>query len=437
MRASRAVRVLVVVAALFALAFAVAWSDARKGKTRGDFTRYSLAASRVLYEGGNPYAKGETGASYKYFPINAVLLWPFTLVPIPIAQGFWTSLNIGLLGCCLYMHRRMLAGIRIPWWVWALALSIAFRLFVKNLRLGQWNTSVYCLAFLGIACLPRRRLAGALSLALAAALKYMPAFLLLYLVARRDWKSAGATAIAMAFWILIVPTVVLGPQRHLELLQNFRERAAKHYGGMTQGEFTSSLSLRSTIVRMTSDVRPRLDELEGYDVVLLRLDRNLARALGESAAIAILGAALLFTVVAFRRRTTLEPGHRDLLLVGLWFLVLLMISPEARSPHFLTTFTPSFALAATVADNMHSPRIRRLLMGMLVAGIVLLNAPSELFEGATYNLLFTALGFHSLSTIVLAAAIVCAVATAWRQGPGLEDEENAALPIHASKGSSR
>lgn len=424
-----------------ALTLVVSISDAVTGTHRRDFTSYSLAAARVLYSGGNPYSREDVNASYKYFPLNATLLGPFTLLPRALAQGAWTATNAILLGWCLWLHRRFwTGGLRVPWWVWGAAMAVALRFFVKNLNLGQWNTSVYCLSFFGLTAIGAGRpVFGAAWVALAAALKYMPSFFLLYAALRRRWRACAAMLVWFVFWVLVLPTLVLGPRRHYELLCEYRGRAAKTYRGMVSPEYTSSQSLRSTIMRMTSEVKPRLGEApERYDVTLVRLPKEVAKALSEVLAWAVLGATMLVTLRAAPLGSPAETANsgapprrtepqgntfgasispvtplarlRELTLIGLWYVTLLMITPEARTAHFLTLFTPAYALGSVLAARALPRRSARAVAALLGAAIVFLLLPSQLSSRFEYHLYANGAGCYAWALVVLwwgCALVVC------------------------------
>jgi len=401
-----------------ALALLISVSDGVTGDLRRDFTSYSLAAAKTMYAGGNPYAREDSRGSYKYFPLNATLLWPFTKLPVPVAQGVWTATNATLLLVCLWAHRRLWAkDLRVPWWVWAIALGVALRFFVKNLRLGQWNTSVYCLSFLGLTLIYRgREYVGAALTALAAGLKYLPSFFVLFLLIRRRPRAAASMVAAYVFWVLILPTLVLGPQRHAELLRQYWTRATKQYQGMVSPEYTSSLSLRSTVMRMTSEVKPRLVDPDTYDVTIIHLPKDTARTLSEIVAYVVLGATVLVTVIATRRereawgRLPAGPAPTndmpvrplvELVLIGLWYTTFLMISPESRSPHFLTLFTPAFAVATVLANCPAPPTIRRCTAIFLGAAVAFLLLSAEVFKHATYHLWASGLGAYAWAQVAL------------------------------------
>ena len=408
------------------LAVCITARDAVTGKNRRDFTDYSLAAARITYNGGDPYQREEGRGTYKYFPLNATLLWPFIHLPVPLSQGIWTATNIVLLGLCLWAHRAVWTRqMRVPWWVWAVAIAVALRFFVKNLRLGQWNTSVYCLSFLGLTLIYRGRAwLGGLLVALAAGLKYLPSFFLIFLALRRRWLACAAMVLGYVFWVLFLPTVVHGPQRHWELLEKYWARAAKSYRGMVGPEYTSSHSLRSTLMRMTSEVKPRLPDPDVYDVTIVQLPKETARRLSEVIAWVILASTVTVTGIASRRSQQFEVGSscaghdrlaeatrglRELLLVGLWYVTFLMISPETRTAHFLTLFTPAFALGVALAYWRGADVWRWLMIALLGAAVVMLLAVSEILEEAQYHLVASGLGFYAWSQVALWGATVIAL----------------------------
>jgi hypothetical protein len=415
--------VLALCALWLALAVFFCASDAISGKGRRDFWDYSLAAARTLYAGGDPYAREQGRGAYKYFPLNATLLWPFTHMPKPLAQGTWTATNVTLLVACLWAHRAVWTRrLRVPWWVWIAALAVALRFFVKNVRLGQWNTSVYCLSFLGLTAIYRGRawLGGGL-VGLAAGLKYMPGFFLLYAAARRHWRACLTMLAGYIFWVLLLPTLVHGPHRHLELLTMFRLHAGKDYREMVEPDYTSSHSLRSTVMRMTTPhVKPRLPDADNYDVTLVRLPVATAHLASEAVAWGILGMAVVVTLGATRRFGAMAAGApaaaaegmealRELLLIGMWYATLLMISPETRTPHMLTLFTPAFGLATALANWRGGARARNAVATLLSAAVVMLLATSEISEKARYHLAATGMGFYAWAQLALWLACVMAL----------------------------
>jgi hypothetical protein len=385
---------------LLTVAIGISALDARKGRIRNDFTNYSLAASRVLFAGGNPYSKQETsGKNYKYFPLNATLLGPLTLVPIPVAQGIWTAINVGLLMWCFWLHRGAALPSRAPRWVWVASLAIVGSFIIKNLALGQWNTSVYCLTFAGLALARERPWKGAAVLGLAAALKYMPAFFILYFAVRRQWKAMFATALAMAFWVLIAPSLVLGPQRNIELLHAFRAKARDSYGKMTSKDSVVGQSLRSTLYAYLTPALKADDDNE-HLIRVFNLPSATALLLVRTLSIALL--AGVSALSAWRRaRHPADPPVMWLLEAGAWFLVILLISPEVRKAHLITTFTPLFALGLVVSQKAADVRMRRIAIWSLATMAVCVTLTFRDLTGSTISNLMTLYGSITLGLVAL------------------------------------
>ncbi|HEY8477737.1 MAG TPA: glycosyltransferase family 87 protein [Chloroflexota bacterium] len=136
-----------------------------------------------------PEARGFSHAS-AYPPLWALLAYPFTLLPFPVAAAIWQT---GSLGLVLLAGRRL--GIPSGW---SLALG-AWPPVLTALHLGQWEPLLLLLSVLGWrAALQGRDGQAGLWLGLAAALKLYPAIFLLPFLARRRWRLAATWAAPVA-----------------------------------------------------------------------------------------------------------------------------------------------------------------------------------------------------------------------------------------------
>ncbi|MDX2177300.1 MAG: glycosyltransferase family 87 protein [Candidatus Sumerlaeia bacterium] len=357
---------------------ATGFSDARRERVRGDFAKFSLAAAQVLYEGGNPYDKGEVGKNYKYFPLNATLLGPFTLVPRPAAQGAWFALNLALLLLAMLVHADFLARWRPPWWVWMFALALAARFLWQNLKMGQWNTSVYALSVLGVWLAARRPVAGGVLVALAGSIKYLPFAFLAAFGLQRNGRAALGVLLGAVLWLLVVPTAILGPARHGELLAAFRDKARDAYGEMRGVEdVVVGYSLRTTLFRYLHPVSHQ-DQSITAPIAIIELPKGPASLLSDALVLAVAFPALWLTWRLGRRGPAgLTPAALGVL--ALWFLLFLLASPEVRKAHLLTVFTPLLFVAAWWARAAAGGARGAVSAALGVAGAALL-ASSTLFD---------------------------------------------------------
>jgi alpha-1,2-mannosyltransferase len=395
---------LCVTAGLIIVAFVVTLYDARTGKIRGDFTEYSLAASSVLYKGGNPYSNEEVGRNYKYFPINALLIGPLTLLPIPLAQGIFYAINVGLLLWCFREHRAAAAPAKVPWWVWAIALIISLRYIHANLKLGQWNTSVYCLAFIGWSLARRRPWLGGGFIGLAAALKFLPGLLMFYYLARRQWREATAIVVSLLAWIFLVPTVVLGPSRNVELLTAYRGKTPEHYANMRGEHFVCGYSLNATLYGYLTPAIREGGPKTKTEFNLLHLDPRSAGVIVDSLmALFLIGAMVLSGYVGRRLNNYSEESCSLIALmeIGLWFMIFLAIPVEVRRAHLISTFTPSFALALGLASKRVSRNAKTLILVSLILSLVLMLISSSIIGGTVYNDIVCVYGSFTFSYLAL------------------------------------
>jgi len=384
---------------LTTVAVYVARSDARREKLRADFSTFTLAASRVMFSGGDPYNKKQVlDHNYKYFPTNAILLYPFTKISVYAAQGIWFALNLGLLVWAFYSLRALLRGVRVPWWVYVLTLLVMFRIIMMNLRLGQWNTSVFSLSIIGMRyLLGQRRTAGSALVALAATLKFMPIIMLVYLLARRRWSDCAGVVVGLVFWIVILPVVILGPQRSVELMRQYRSDSAERITQMTEGREVSSVSVHSTIYRLVSPVQL---ELKGniYQPNILDLSRETGAAIAKVISALFLAATALWLFAQYRRKDQANPLG-ELALISLCYATWFIAAPGVRHAQLISMIPLTFVIATALAQPQ--PRAQRLqITGLYVLIFVLYLLPSELADNTVYNQRLEAGGILALALLV-------------------------------------
>lgn len=371
--------------------------DARKEKLRADFSTFSLAASRVMFSGGDPYDKEQVEHNYKYFPTNAILLWPFTLISVYTAQGIWYALNLALVIWAFVALRSMLRPIKIPWWVYILTLTISFRLIVMNLRLGQWNTSVFCLSIIGLQFILDGKRWGAWLLSLAITLKFMPVIFLGYFAVRRRWKDLGMTALATVFWIFILPLIVLGPSRTTELMQKYYSGSVSRVGQMTTGENVSSLSLHSTIYRALTPITVEIKD-RYFRSNIVNLSRETAGNIAKGIGLIILVSGFMWMARQHRRDNEINPVG-ELLLIGLCYLMWFLAMPGVRHAQLISIIPLGFAIAAAIQITPERSTRVKLLAGYAFI-FILYTSPAEFVDKTVYNNYLEASGVMSWGLVM-------------------------------------
>lgn len=141
-------------------------------------------------------------------PTSVLLALPLGWLEFSQAFAVWNILSLACLAASLYLLAR---GLALPWtWEWIVPLAtilLACRPFWHQMIQGQMNlmlllmlTSCWAAARAG-----RPYLAGGM-LAVAAAVKLYPAFMLVYFLGRKDYRAIAAT---FGFWVLIGTATIM------------------------------------------------------------------------------------------------------------------------------------------------------------------------------------------------------------------------------------
>jgi hypothetical protein len=356
-------------------------TDPEEWNIRGDLTKYSLAASKVMLNGGDAYDSSANpyNNKYKYFPLNATLLVPLAFLPIPMAQGLWVAINACLVIFALWSLKELAGRKRLNFFIWIGAFIIAGRFIIDCIQLGQWNLPTFSLTVIGLWLIIARKRPwiGGLVVALAAGMKYMPAVFILYFLSRRQWKPAIAILLGMALWILILPTLVWGPSRHIDMLGHFVETSHGQKKSMIdEHNYTGHSMLVYVKSSLTKSIHHAGHDIEG-EMNIVDLPPHVA---GNIAFAACFVLALCTFLITARGKHT-EPGLRTLLDISMVFALLLLISPEVRKAQLLTMYVPSFTLILAWRWFARGTFERRLALGGLLFAFVVMFVSSDHGDG--------------------------------------------------------
>ncbi|MBP7864331.1 MAG: DUF2029 domain-containing protein [Acidobacteria bacterium] len=242
-------------------------------KTRRTDADVYFRAAWAVRAGDNPYLVKDTNSwHYHYPPLMAILLAPLAVPPdaagatradgwvtYPVAVAVWYALGLAALVFALHLAARGLErawGVpRLhdpppsgrPWWRLRLFPLLACVVPVGfSLVRGQPNT----LLLLGMAGFAAGWLSGrfawaGLWLGLGACVKpYLGAVLLAALWKRR-WRAAGGFLAGLALGLVVIPAVLVGPSRAVELTRDFYELRLK---GLLTGEMVPEIRLELDVV---------------------------------------------------------------------------------------------------------------------------------------------------------------------------------------------
>jgi alpha-1,2-mannosyltransferase len=187
-------------------------------------TAWAVRSGEDIYE-----VTDEKGFHYQYAPLLAILMTPLAdppagvartwVLPYPVIAAVWYALNVAFLALAVHWLASALEGRRRPrdgrWWLLRLGPVLACLVPIGHtLMRGQVNLLLLLLLCgMVTATLRGRRLQAGLWLAGAICLKLIPAYLLLYPLARRDGRCLAGCALGLVVGLGAIPAAVFGPAR--------------------------------------------------------------------------------------------------------------------------------------------------------------------------------------------------------------------------------
>lgn len=351
-----------------------------KWKPEVDYRSYRAAALTAA-RGGDIYSFHRSGdkhqrtTPYTYPPLLASVLYPLARLPLALGFYLWSLLMLVTLGIALWLVQRSTAllGAPRPDLLAAAPLLVCPFLLDSNLYWGQVNVLVTALlAGAVLAGLQKRSATAGSLIALAAALKVLPALVILWFVVRRDTRALAGFGGTLVVALLVVPSLVGGPRwawetnlAFLDLLHGVategRAGLQSYYSGLQNG------SLMATFDRLFGG--------SGKKALLLSLSQSRINSLVALSRLILLAVSLgaLLRVTLFRQR---EPLALQLWVLSVSLLVVAgWLSNYLLWDHHLVGLLILLPLTAAVALD---PRLRarwRLPLGAgLVAGVLVLTS---------------------------------------------------------------
>lgn len=328
---------------------------------------YSLTTLHAAYVGGCGRPPTTT---YPYQPLLALLLEPFALLQCATALYAWWQLSFALWAVVTFWLARDAArqygpgrGLLVG------ALCLIYRPIWNGLEYGQIHLLVLFLFVVASRLVARQRLqAAGAALAAGTVVKYLPALLVIYHLARGRWRVAvGAAATGIA--LLVVELLIVGPGTLIGSI-----------GGATADVATYAALHRSWLTGIPEGVwLARLMLLVTFATLMVATWRRWAvnEALGEGW---VLCAMLLVTPLTWYHYLT-------------WLLPLMVALLHAALDG-TRTIPPGFSLAAVT-------RRLPLVAFALVVGAILVPGPGELLVGPALFALWGLCGALYLMNVAL------------------------------------
>jgi alpha-1,2-mannosyltransferase len=287
-------------------------------------------------------------------PIMPITLYPLMVLPTVAGAMCWFAIKVAMTTATLIMLFRVVQppGRPFPMMFRSLVLLLSLRPILGDLHHGNNNLLILFLVVATFYAWRRGYDIGAgLLLGLAAAYKVTPALFLVYFAYKRSWRTVGWGFLGLGIFLLIVPSMVIGPQFNGECLGHWWHRMVTPFvvQGVNSPQFINQ-SLPGVVSRLFTNLTP------GQGRYQVPLALNLASWPPWLVAYVIKALDLtLIGLLAILCRTK-SIDRRDPRLLGevaLVVLTMLFVSERSWKHHYVTVVIPYVYLVA----EFFSPRI--------------------------------------------------------------------------------
>lgn len=348
-------------------------------------------------------------------PIFPITVYPLMTLPPVTGAVCWFTLKAALTAASIWMCFRMVrpGGTRtLPSWIQGAVLLLSLRPILSDLHHGNNNLLIL---FLIVSALYAWRtgydvLAG-LILGLAISYKVTPALFVPYFLYKRSYRTVAATAAGMGLFLLVIPSVVIGPHFNFECLSMWWHRMMTPF---LVNDVVSKQEINQSMVGVLTRLLTETPTGGArYDV---HLDLNVAsfppavvKPFLKALSLGLVGLLALFC----RTKSTRRDDPRLFGEFCLVVLTMLFVSERSWKHHYVTLLLPYTYLMYRVGMPGLTKRWVRTVLGsaLVLSALLIASTSTELgghFAGGHGHKIAQGYGMF------LWAGVVLYIATAWR-----------------------
>jgi hypothetical protein len=377
-----------------------------------DFSVY-YAAGRSLISGrtdlySSDFARGAV-MDYRYLPFFLLVFAPLSLLPYTFAAYLWHLLDTLAIVVAVMsiasIYRTESPG---PAKVWSVAFFTVAPYFAMSLDYGNVQLIVTAMMFAGLSlALKRRDLPAAALLAIATAVKIVPALTLVYFAITRRFRLLGLVIVIIAA-LNLLPSVYFGIAGNAALVAEWYDHVIRGQEfHETNGPINLSLKgqLRRTFTEV--DYTRRVDGDYRYPAVNIATwpVSTIDRIWLALSACSVLGGLALIWSSSRRSRAGAGADHGDLrveaLQLGLIICLMLFVGPLTSKVYLVALLWPVVAVAMT---SWEDAPLRR---GLTTAAI--LSSAVPLLPGRSVQRLLLVAGVDFYLSVVILLLVVFAL----------------------------
>jgi hypothetical protein len=337
---------------------------------------------KFAFEKANIYDPSPTtGMFVFYLPHFSLLMMPFGLIPVHVAGAIWFTFKIaGLIWFFKFTKLRLdsKSGTNIPQWAPLVPLILLINPLNSDFKLGQVNLFVHLALIGSYVLLTESRKASAALLFVLASVKVTPLIFLIYFVIKKEirflawffiWSSLFLGMLALWF----------GAQAAEGILMNWWIVSSREKLGLSALAYFENQSLIGLFARLAESF-PALPMFSGkLQFEHFSLPAFKAWAYGFSAM--LLGLICLLTMMNTRSKDRLSSD----LLFSLFFIIMLLASPDTRNAHLMHLLFPVLILWQVF--YLRLPGAKLACIGLAVSGLGLILTSRDLIGKKLNHLL--------------------------------------------------
>ncbi|MFC1576284.1 glycosyltransferase family 87 protein [Candidatus Omnitrophota bacterium] len=346
---------------------------------RTDLTVF-LRAAEAIQSGENIYlVTNARGWYYVYMPLLAILITPFTKLPLLVDTFLWYMLSVAAVCGTVFLSARLArdrsSGMRAA----IIAALFCVPSFLETLTRGQVGVISVFLAIAVLYLYVRGRTIWAgILFAFAVVLKVSPlAPLIVLFLVKREWKMCAAVCLGFFFFALVFPSLVLGAEQNWFFLTEWN-RILSH--AVSETGHTSHLwnQLMTPFASDNQSLYAVFTRWAWPSEAALESHTNFWLRWGVSA----FGAAALLALAFISRRKRSQISQERLVLEYALFPTLaILVSPVTEIHHytiFFVLFLPTFLYLDELPRN--SVFYQSLMWSAIIAAVTQILGYVEPFD---------------------------------------------------------
>jgi hypothetical protein len=360
-------------------------------------------------------------------PIMVLILEPFFALPPVLGSMAWFYAKVLMALAAIFLVFRLVESPERPWPEWAkvIVVALSMRPIMGDLTHGNVNLLILLLCVGSLSCFRNRRdWSAGLLLGLAIACKVTPALFVPYFLWKRSWKVLAGTGVGLVLFFWLLPGLFFGFHENAGYLYSWYKNMIVPF--TVDGVVTTqheNQSLPGLVHRLLTD-SASFSNFEGTQLVseehhnLVAWDPAVARIIVKM--LMVLFAALVVWLCRNpgdqRQRWELTAEY-GLILVGM-----LLFSERTWKHHCVTLLVPFAALMYYLATGRPRPLVRRWLIALLLAAVLLQASAStglnkELIRAGKLAQVYGVYAWANLAVVAALAVVLRRQQVASRQPP--------------------